>query len=600
MKKIYFLTLALVCACVANAAGVINIYAKKTAEFPTVNLYAWTSNGELLGGWPGTAFTESATVGGEEYWKMSVDTGSSASWNLIFNNGSKQTVDMKGPSSDSYYELSSGGSKGMIATAVTGMNPNATGIYLKGNEINSWTTDTNYEFQKTDTENVYSLAGVTLCGFFKIGDADWSKINIGANENSALVNVGEATTLVNNESSKNLYLDGTYLCNVTLDMRNDAPVLTIAGEKTASGVYLKGEVNSWSENADWQFASLGAGVYELNKYFLATDGQFKMYANGNWYGLGGDSEPVTLNYGTTTLSDGYNMALPDGTVAEKFTLTVSEDNVVSVTVVEATTNLDGIFLRGSFNKWAADSAYQFTETAVAGVYELKDVKLQGFFKIADALWKDVNVGTNDGSAIKVGTTNYLVNGGESQNICLDGTYQCSLITLDMTGDSPALTIEGEPTTSGFFIYGDMNAWGSGDNVSDYEFVDYGAGYYTIEEVKIASSEGAFKVYVNGEWLGLAGSGDSVELVYGDSYTLCDGVNITLPENTITTYIELFVDANGEASLMIEGTENSGIVDTVVDDNAAVEYFNLQGIKVATPENGLFIKKHGNKVSKVIL
>ena len=33
---------------------------------------------------------------------------------------------------------------------------------------------------------------------------------------------------------------------------------------------------------------------------------------------------------------------------------------------------------------------------------------------------------------------------------------------------------------------------------------------------------------------------------------------------------------------------------------AVEYYNLQGVKVANPENGLFIKKQGNKVSKVIL
>ena len=38
----------------------------------------------------------------------------------------------------------------------------------------------------------------------------------------------------------------------------------------------------------------------------------------------------------------------------------------------------------------------------------------------------------------------------------------------------------------------------------------------------------------------------------------------------------------------------------VDANAPVEYYNLQGVKVVNPSNGLFIKKQGNKAVKVIL
>ena len=50
----------------------------------------------------------------------------------------------------------------------------------------------------------------------------------------------------------------------------------------------------------------------------------------------------------------------------------------------------------------------------------------------------------------------------------------------------------------------------------------------------------------------------------------------------------FVDGNG-----VEGVE----IDEVEGE---VEYFNLQGVKVANPENGLFIKKAGNKASKVLV
>ena len=40
-----------------------------------------------------------------------------------------------------------------------------------------------------------------------------------------------------------------------------------------------------------------------------------------------------------------------------------------------------------------------------------------------------------------------------------------------------------------------------------------------------------------------------------------------------------------------------VVEEVEDENAPVEYYNLQGVRVANPETGLYIVKHGKKVSK---
>lgn len=47
-------------------------------------------------------------------------------------------------------------------------------------------------------------------------------------------------------------------------------------------------------------------------------------------------------------------------------------------------------------------------------------------------------------------------------------------------------------------------------------------------------------------------------------------------------------------------EMTGVESTIVDENAPVEYFNMQGVKVNAPENGIFIKKQAGKTSKVIL
>ena len=45
---------------------------------------------------------------------------------------------------------------------------------------------------------------------------------------------------------------------------------------------------------------------------------------------------------------------------------------------------------------------------------------------------------------------------------------------------------------------------------------------------------------------------------------------------------------------------TAIEEVGVDANAPVEYYTLQGVKVARPENGIFIKKQGSKTTKVVL
>jgi hypothetical protein len=51
---------------------------------------------------------------------------------------------------------------------------------------------------------------------------------------------------------------------------------------------------------------------------------------------------------------------------------------------------------------------------------------------------------------------------------------------------------------------------------------------------------------------------------------------------------------------ITTNEVDGVEAVVVDENAPTIYYNLQGVKVANPENGVFIKVQGNKASKVLV
>ena len=69
------------------------------------------------------------------------------------------------------------------------------------------------------------------------------------------------------------------------------------------------------------------------------------------------------------------------------------------------------------------------------------------------------------------------------------------------------------------------------------------------------------------------------------------------------YIFTYKDGNGFAYYLFaeEGFNAGGIAaPSVAETNAPVEYFNLQGIRVANPENGLFIRRQGTTATKVLL
>ena len=70
------------------------------------------------------------------------------------------------------------------------------------------------------------------------------------------------------------------------------------------------------------------------------------------------------------------------------------------------------------------------------------------------------------------------------------------------------------------------------------------------------------------------------------------VNITATNTALGTSVT--------RSFQLSIKDASGINDVTIDENAPVEYYNLQGVKVENPENGIFIKRQGAKATKVVL
>lgn len=82
-----------------------------------------------------------------------------------------------------------------------------------------------------------------------------------------------------------------------------------------------------------------------------------------------------------------------------------------------------------------------------------------------------------------------------------------------------------------------------------------------------------------------------------------GSNIVLGTTDLNKFelqsssFELAVKGN---NIIVAEAGTTGIDDIVAADDAAPVYYNLQGVRVDNPENGMFIKVQGGKTSKVII
>lgn len=101
-----------------------------------------------------------------------------------------------------------------------------------------------------------------------------------------------------------------------------------------------------------------------------------------------------------------------------------------------------------------------------------------------------------------------------------------------------------------------------------------------------------------------------EAVDGGEFELIDAVKYGISYDAagnITEQVESYYDADAmdyvPSSKIVYGDYKdvaAGIADIIAGDNAPVEYYNLQGIKVANPESGLYIRRQGKTTTKVIV
>lgn len=311
--ELYVMTAGAADPTLPQDAKAVKFYADVTATgWTNCNIYGWGDLGDYGGSWPGTALS-SENVDGKEYYTFTFDA---SAWgktvNVIFNNGTEQTVDIKDIVLDKDYifTLTDNASGKWEATIngeapVTPEPPAETTYGLIG-DFNGWGDDVDLVARGDGwyvTEALSVTAGKLL---IRLNDAWDEKFG---NDGSTLV-IGENTLTYGGADM--LIEAGTY--DFYFNPSSSKLFLVNAGDEdptaglVASISYgLVGTINGWAA-PDVKFEAIGDGGYKLLGYTIAASESIKIRANEEWndaenYGLASKGV-LTTNAANTLVCGG--------------------------------------------------------------------------------------------------------------------------------------------------------------------------------------------------------------------------------------------------------------------------------------------------------
>ncbi|MEZ3519653.1 MAG: hypothetical protein K1V75_06920 [Muribaculaceae bacterium] len=243
---------------------------------------------------------------------------------------------------------------------------------------------------------------------------------------------------------------------------------------------------------------------------------------------------------------------------------------------------------------------------VAGLSTFKISTVKGTYDetTGAAIWDEYNAnalgceyGNEQGVAV-------ALEAGNDANIMCPWTGDWKVV---VAGDLSTITLTtNTPAPDGIKLYlrGDMNSW---DNIEGWEFEQLSDNVFRFvfgEGQAIAAGE-TFKI-ADGGWAKYNfGAGEDAMLLLEVDTEIFNGsnTNMTLEEecNGVCwfTFDGNWVAFSNDPDFVPEFAGNVG-VNSVAASNGEAQYFNLQGVRVANPENGIFIVVKDGKSYKTVV
>lgn len=179
----------------------------------------------------------------------------------------------------------------------------------------------------------------------------------------------------------------------------------------------------------------------------------------------------------------------------------------------------------------------------------------------------------------------------SKTITLTGTNTETVVTPPVEDNS--VTVGSLTCNPGSIIL--EGIFGSSDNIyTDVKVTNTDANRY----LSCGSNTGAITVTKLEDW----------NETYGGTLRLTLNTNFSQGIGTHNSFVAVECKHQAEEKYRIEiGTtviltegDTTAIEEVEAEEEVPVEYYNIQGVRVVNPEKGLYIKRQGNKVTKMIL
>lgn len=276
---------------------------------------------------------------------------------------------------------------------------------------------------------------------------------------------------------------------------------------------------------------------------------------------------------------------------------------------------------GEKQAWGFDTGIEMTEKG-DGVYEWTGT-IYGYFGFAEALgtdWDDLNNNYRlypadgvqqitlvdnkaviDLSTVKAGGDSWTL-GAETEATC---TVDLNNSTLTVT-TAGAIVIDDTP-----YLMGNNGVWAAGD---DNKFTADGDSW-VLKGVSLgvnpeAPEEGISLKIASSNWSTVNMGASYVDELpiaaeIGKPYTTVQGSQGNIVVEGVeegVLYDVTFTNNGDETGTLLITKANEGAIDAIeFDANAPVEYYTIQGVKVAGELNaGIYIAKQGDKVSKILV
>lgn len=157
----------------------IDVYLE-VPEWTTVNYYAWDTDGNrLLDEWPGTKITKTVTTTSGKKWYCHSFPVEDAGFNIIFNNGVDQTVDISNIVTTTFFSLDSYSGKDITATEVKFETVGLDEVINEGQVSVVVTPSAILIGEEATSISVYSVGGVKMASASHADMIDISSLGSG-------------------------------------------------------------------------------------------------------------------------------------------------------------------------------------------------------------------------------------------------------------------------------------------------------------------------------------------------------------------------------------------------------------------------------------